>query len=65
MANGRTWASSLFQFQGKLMRRSDKMKDLVYVHAASLDAPTAFLREATYHADAAQAWDPAFERSKT
>lgn len=47
------------------MRRSDKMKDLVYVHAASLDAPTAFLREATYHADAAQAWDPAFERSKT
>lgn len=64
-SGGATYSGFCPNCGSQLMRRSDKMRDLVYVHAASLDDPTAYRREATYHADAAQAWDPAFERSKT
>lgn len=41
----------------QLMRRSDRMRDRVYVHAASLDDPVCYVPEKSIYADAAQDWD--------
>ncbi len=43
----------------QLTRRSARMSDRIYVHAASLDDPSRYDPEKSIYADAAQPWDHA------
>lgn len=40
-----------------LTRRSERMAELVYVHASSLDDPTCYKPDRSIHQSAAQPWD--------
>ncbi len=43
----------------QIMRRSERMSDRVYVHAASLDDPTQYVPAKSIYSEAAQSWDDA------
>lgn len=43
----------------QLTRRSARMRDRIYVHAASLDDPAQYKPQKSIYADAAQGWDHA------
>lgn len=43
----------------QLTRRSERMRDRIYVHAASLDDPSSYVPEKSIYSDSAQNWDHA------
>lgn len=56
--SGRSTYSTFCQTCGsQLVRRSARMSDRVYVHAASLDDPSIYAPEKSIYADAAPCWD--------
>ena len=57
-ASGRpTWSSFCPICGSPLTRRSERLGDLVYVHASSLDEPGRYKPSRSIYADAAQPWD--------
>ncbi|PWJ16971.1 GFA family protein [Jannaschia seohaensis] len=52
-----TWSAFCATCGAPLTRRSDRMSDLVYVHAASLHAPEHYSPERILYPEAAQRWD--------
>ena len=52
-----TWSVFCGSCGAPLMRRSQRMSDRVYVHAASLDDPALYRPERVIYAEAAQDWD--------
>ncbi len=46
----------------QITRRSERMSDRIYVHAASLDDPTCYVPVKSIYGDAAQPWDDAVIR---
>ncbi len=52
-----TWSSFCPTCGSPLIRRSERMKHCVYVHASSLDKPEKYEPTRTIYADSAQPWD--------
>ncbi|MEM9577086.1 MAG: GFA family protein [Pseudomonadota bacterium] len=52
-----TWSSFCSACGSPLTRRSERMADRIYVHAASLDDPRQYTPSRSIYADAAQPWD--------
>lgn len=52
-----TWSSFCPGCGSPLTRRSARMQDRVYVHAASLDDPRQYTPTRSLYTDAAQPWD--------
>jgi hypothetical protein len=58
--SGKSTYSTFCQNCGsQILRRSERMSDRVYVHAASLDDPSQYVPEKSIYSEAAQAWDDA------
>lgn len=53
-----TWSGFCPDCGSPLMRRSARMSDRVYVHAASLDHPEHYAAGKELYTEAAQVWDP-------